>query len=109
MALEKAPAPAARIDRERATMVDDLSDIPRHFIEEFRKLGAEHVAWQARTGGLAVPRLAYAVRWLASLDQAARQARQKHDRWMFRLAVATAMLAFVAAVEGGIALALWHG
>lgn len=89
-------------------MVDDLSDIPRHFIEEFRKLGAEQVAWQARTGGLAAPRLAYAVRWLASLDHAAKRARQKHERRMYLLAVVTAVLAFLAALEGGIALALWH-
>ncbi len=87
-------------------MTDELSDIPRHFIEEFKKAGPEYIGWQMRTGGLTGPRLTYAGRWLTYLEVAQKQARRRYDRRMFALAVATAVLAFVAAVEGGLQLAM---
>jgi hypothetical protein len=87
-------------------MTDELSDIPRHFIEEFKKAGPEYIGWQMRTGGLTGPRLTYAGRWLAHLEVAQKQARRRYDRRMFALAVATAVLAFIAAVEGGLQLAM---
>ena len=87
-------------------MNDDLSDIPRHFIEEFKKAGPEYIGWQMRTGGLTGPRLSYAGRWLAHLEVAQKQARRRYDQRMFALAVATAVLAFIAAVEGGLQLAM---
>jgi hypothetical protein len=87
-------------------MTDDLSDIPRHFIEEFKKAGPEHVGWQMKAGGLSGPKLSYAIRWLAQVEKTERLGRRTYDRWMFRLAVATAVLAFIAAVEGAIQLAI---
>jgi hypothetical protein len=87
-------------------MTEDLSDIPRHFIEEFKKAGPEYMAWQMRTGGVTGPRLTYAGRWLAHLEITAKQARKRHESLMFALAVATALLALIAAVEGGVQLAM---
>lgn len=87
-------------------MTEELSDIPRHFIEEFKKAGPEYIGWQMRTGGLTGPRLTYAGRWLAHLEVTQKQARRRYDQRMFALAVATAVLAFVAAVEGGLQLAM---
>jgi len=87
-------------------MNDDLSDIPRHFIEEFKKAGPEYIGWQMRTGGLTGPRLSYAGRWLAHLEVAQKQARRRYDQRMLYLAVATAVLALIAAVEGGLQLAM---
>ncbi|WP_068091084.1 hypothetical protein [Novosphingobium rosa] len=87
-------------------MTEDLSDIPRHFIEEFKKAGPEYMAWQMRTGGITGPRLTYAGRWLAHLEITAKQARKSYERKMFALAVATAVLALVAALEGGVQLAM---
>ncbi|WP_206241442.1 hypothetical protein [Novosphingobium terrae] len=90
-------------------MTDDLSDIPRHFIEEFKKVGPEYMAWQMRTGGVTGPRLTYAGRWLAHLEVTAKQARKRHESRMFALAVATAILALIAALEGGVQLAMTLG
>jgi hypothetical protein len=87
-------------------MADDLSDIPRHVLEEFKKAGVDYTGWQVRTGGLPAPRLGYAMRWLAHLERGEKRARQRYARWMFRLAVATAVLAFIAVVEFGCLLAM---
>ena len=87
-------------------MTQDLSDIPRHFIEEFKKAGPESVGWQIKAGGLSGPRLGYAVRWLTHLEKTRKIARTRHDQWLFRLAVATAILALIAAIDGGLQLVL---
>jgi hypothetical protein len=90
-------------------MADEPRDIPLHILDIFDKAGFDQIVWQVKAGKLSGPRLNYALRWLGQKDRAARQARLRHQRWMFRLAVATALLALIAAVEGAVQLALSIG
>ncbi|MDE1915023.1 MAG: hypothetical protein KGJ57_04940 [Sphingomonadales bacterium] len=87
-------------------MTDELSDIPRHFIEDFKKAGADYTAWQVRAQALSGVRLTYALRWLAQQESLRKSARLRHEQWMYRLAVTTAILALIAAVEGAVGLLL---